>query len=156
MTMPTESTEQLLAAWRELEAERARRFKEKLDAGEAIRVRCILDEHGDEPEAQAKAIAALPEKDRNKSLGWIARRIIQPSPNGGRQDMPATPSASGPCEPISHSAPEPLPRPAHPPVCEPREGVVRIQTGEPDKTAGGLLRDRALDAQRPRRARAAK
>ena len=43
MTTPA-STEQLLAAWRELEAERERRFKEKLDAGEAIRVRAWASE----------------------------------------------------------------------------------------------------------------
>jgi hypothetical protein len=57
LTVSTE-TERLLELWRELEAERDRRFKEKLDAGEAIRVRCIMDEHGDETEAQARAIHA--------------------------------------------------------------------------------------------------
>jgi hypothetical protein len=71
MTTPTASTEteRLLELWRELEAERDRRFKEKLDAGEAIRVRCILDEHGDETEAQARAIAALPEKGSYQESG---------------------------------------------------------------------------------------
>ena len=137
MTTPTASTEteRLLELWRELEAERDRRFKEKLDAGEAIRVRCILDEHGDETEAQARAIAALPEKDRTKSLGWIRRTIIRPivdaisPPQDTSTELP--PAV---VEPISHSAAEP-PAPKSstpPPVFEPREGIVRIQTGSPD------------------------
>jgi hypothetical protein len=129
MTAP-ESTEQLLAAWRELEAERDRRFKEKLDAGEAIRVRCILDEHGDETEA-ARAIAALPEKDRTKSLGWIRRTIIRPIVDAISPPQDAPPVV---VEQISHSAAEP-PAPKSstpPPVFEPREGIVRIQTGEPN------------------------
>ncbi|MFZ2142725.1 MAG: hypothetical protein WAV78_38285 [Xanthobacteraceae bacterium] len=134
MTTPA-STEQLLAAWRELEAERERRFKEKLDAGEAIRVRCILDEHGDETEAQSRAIAALPEKDRSKSLGWIRRTIIRPiveaiSPP---QDAPAVsidvPASVGPRE----GEAKPAATAASPPhVWEPKAGVVRIQTGQPD------------------------
>jgi hypothetical protein len=32
------SSEQLLAVWRELEAEQERRFKEKMDADQAVRV----------------------------------------------------------------------------------------------------------------------
>jgi hypothetical protein len=133
MTTPTASTEteRLLELWRELEAERDRRFKEKLDAGEAIRVRCILDEHGDETEAQARAIAALPEKDRTKSLGWIRRTIIRPIVDAISPPRDAPPVV---VEPISHSAAEP-PAPKSstpPPVFEPREGIVRIQTGEPN------------------------
>ena len=130
LTVSTE-TERLLELWRELEAERDRRFKEKLDAGEAIRVRCILDEHGDETEAQARAIAALPEKDRTKSLGWIRRTIIRPIVDAISPPQDAPPVV---VEPISHSAAEPpVPKSsAPPPVFEPREGVVRIQTGSPD------------------------
>jgi hypothetical protein len=134
LTASTE-TERLLELWRELEAERDRRFKEKLDAGEAIRVRCIMDEHGDETEAQAKAIAALPEKDRAKSLGWIRRTIIRPivdaiSPS---QDAPAAsndvPASVGPREgeaKLAAAAASP------PHVWEEKAGIVRIQTGEPN------------------------
>jgi hypothetical protein len=134
LTVSTE-TERLLELWRELEAERDRRFKEKLDAGEAIRVRCIMDEHGDETEAQAKAIAALPEKDRAKSLGWIRRTIIRPivdaiSPS---QDAPAAsndvPASVGPREgeaKLAAAAASP------PHVWEEKAGIVRIQTGEPN------------------------
>ena len=134
LTVSTE-TERLLELWRELEAERDRRFKEKLDAGEAIRVRCIMDEHGDETEAQAKAIAALPEKDRSKSLGWIRRTIIRPiveaiSPP---QDAPAVsidvPASVGPREgeaKLAAAAASP------PHVWEEKAGIVRIQTGEPN------------------------
>ena len=134
LTVSTE-TERLLELWRELEAERDRRFKEKLDASEAIRVRCIMDEHGDETEAQAKAIAALPEKDRAKSLGWIRRTIIRPivdaiSPS---QDAPAAsndvPASVGPREgeaKLAAAAASP------PHVWEEKAGIVRIQTGEPN------------------------
>jgi len=134
LTVSTE-TERLLELWRELEAERDRRFKEKLDAGEAIRVRCIMDEHGDETEAQAKAIAALPEKDRAKSLGWIRRTIIRPivdaiSPS---QDAPAAsndvPASVGPREgeaKLAAAAASP------PHVWEEKAGIVRIQTDEPN------------------------
>ena len=140
MTMPTASTEQLLAAWRELEAERERRFKEKLDAGEAIRVRCILDEHGDETEAQARAIAALPEKDRTKSLGWIRRTIIRPIVDAMSppQDAPTESLIRKTHEHVvstvvEPNAPKPAAEAASPPhVWEERQGVVRIQTGQPD------------------------
>jgi hypothetical protein len=97
-----------------------------------VRIRCILDELGGEPEAevQAKALAALPKKDKGKAVSWIARRIIRPLANAlAPQDAP--PAV---VEPISHSAAEPpVPKSsAPPPVFEPREGVVRIQTGSPD------------------------
>ena len=139
MTAP-ESTEQLVAAWRELEADRERRFKVELDAGEAIRVRCILDEHGDETEAQARAIAALPEKDRSKSLGWIRRTIIRPIVDAisPPQDAPAAPNEPKNTTAISHSVVEPNdPKPAAttispPHVWEEKQGIVRIQTGSPD------------------------
>jgi hypothetical protein len=129
LTVSTE-TERLLELWRELEAERDRRFKEKLDAGEAIRVRCIMDEHGDETEAQAKAIAALPEKDRAKSLGWIRPIVDAISPS---QDAPAAsndvPASVGPREgeaKLAAAAASP------PHVWEEKAGIVRIQTGEPN------------------------
>jgi hypothetical protein len=149
MTTPTASTEteQLLALWRELESERDRRFKEKLDAGEAIRVRCILDEHGDETEAQARAIAALPEKDRTKSLGWIRRTIIRPIVDAisPPQDAPTVQSLMHKIHEhveltavVEPNAPKPAATtttisPPH--VWEERQGVVRIQTGPPDKNS---------------------
>ena len=144
MTTPTASTEteRLLELWRELEAERDRRFKEKLDAGEAIRVRCILDEHGDETEAQARAIAALPEKDRAKSLGWIRRTIIRPIVDAisPPQDAPAAsidvPTSVGPREGEEPNAPKPAAAAISPPhVWEEKQGVVRIQTVPPDKNS---------------------
>jgi hypothetical protein len=141
LTASTE-TERLLELWRELEAERDRRFKEKLDAGEAIRVRCILDEHGDETEAQARAIAALPEKDRSKSLGWIRRIITRPRVNTtSPQNVPTEPLIRKTHEHVESTvvepnAPKPAAAAAHPPhVWEERQGVVRIQTGPPDKNS---------------------
>ena len=137
LTVSTE-TERLLELWRELEAERDRRFKEKLDAGEAIRVRCILDEHGDETEAQARALAELPEKDKGKAIGWICRLIARPRVNAASpQDAPAAsidvPASVDPREGEEPNAPKPAAAAASPPqVWEPKAGVVRIQTGEPD------------------------
>ena len=135
MTTPELTDEQLLLAWQELTKEQQRRFDRLFDTDQAVRIRCILDELGGEPEAEAKAkaLAALPEKDRNKSLGWIARRIIRPLANAlAPQDAP--PAV---VEPISHSAAEPpvSKSPTPPPVFEPREGIVRIQTGQPDKNS---------------------
>ena len=97
-----------------------------------MRIRCILDELGGEPEAevQAKALAALPKRDKGKAVSWIARRIIRPLANAlAPQDAP--PAV---VEPISHSAAEPPVSKSSTPssVFEPREGVVRIQTGSPD------------------------
>jgi hypothetical protein len=132
MTTPELTDEQLLLAWQELTKEQQRRFDRLFDTDQAVRIRCILDELGGEPEAevQAKALAALPKKDKGKAVSWIARRIIRPLANAlAPQDAP--PAV---VEPISHSAAEPpAPKSSTPsPVFEPREGVVRIQTGSPD------------------------
>jgi hypothetical protein len=132
MTTPELTDEQLLLAWQELTKEQQRRFDRLFDTDQAVRIRCILDELGGEPEAevQAKALAALPKKDKGKAVSWIARRIIRPLANAlAPQDAP--PAV---VEPISHSAAElPVSKSSTPsPVFEPREGVVRIQTGSPD------------------------
>ena len=132
MTTPELTDEQLLLAWQELTKEQQRRFDRLFDTDQAVRIRCILDELGGEPEAevQAKALAALPKKDKGKAVSWIARRIIRPLANAlAPQDAP--PAV---VEPISHSAAEPpVPKSSTPPpVFEPREGIVRIQTGQPD------------------------
>jgi hypothetical protein len=132
MTTPELTDEQLLLAWQELTKEQQRRFDRLFDTDQAVRIRCILDELGGEPEAeaQAKALAALPKRDKGKAVSWIARRIIRPLANAlAPQDAP--PAV---VEPISHSAAElPVPKSTTPPpVFEPREGVVRIQTGSPD------------------------
>jgi hypothetical protein len=132
MTTPELTDEQLLLAWQELTKEQQRRFDRLFDTDQAVRIRCILDELGGETEAeaQAKAHAKLPEKDKGKAVSWIARRIIRPLANAlAPQDAP--PAA---VEPISHSAAEPpVPKSSTPPpVFEPREGIVRIQTGQPD------------------------
>jgi hypothetical protein len=132
MTTPELTDEQLLLAWQELTKEQQRRFDRLFDTDQAVRIRCILDELGGEPEAevQAKALAALPKKDKGKAVSWIARRIIRPLANAlAPQDAP--PAV---VEPISHSAAEPpVPKSSTPPpVFEPREGIVRIQTGPPD------------------------
>jgi hypothetical protein len=132
MTTPELTDEQLLLAWQELTKEQQRRFDRLFDTDQAVRIRCILDELGGEPEAevQAKALAALPKKDKGKAVSWIARRIIRPLANAlAPQDAP--PAV---VEPISHSAAEPPVSKSStpPPVFEPREGVVRIQTGSPD------------------------
>ena len=132
MTTPELTDEQLLLAWQELTKEQQRRFDRLFDTDQAVRIRCILDELGGEPEAevQAKALAALPKRDKGKAVSWIARRIIRPLANAlAPQDAP--PAV---VEPISHSAAEPhVSKSSTPsPVFEPREGVVRIQTGSPD------------------------
>jgi hypothetical protein len=132
MTTPELTDEQLLLAWQELTKEQQRRFDRLFDTDQAVRIRCILDELGGETEAeaQAKAHAELPEKDKGKAVSWIARRIIRPLANVlAPQDAP--PAV---VEPISHSAAEPpVPKSSTPsPVFEPREGIVRIQTGQPD------------------------
>jgi hypothetical protein len=132
MTTPELTDEQLLLAWQELTKEQQRRFDRLFDTDQAVRIRCILDELGGEPEAevQAKALAALPKKDKGNAVSWIARRIIRPLANAlAPQDAP--PAV---VEPISHSAAEPpVSKSSTPsPVFEPREGVVRIQTGSPD------------------------
>jgi hypothetical protein len=128
------STEQLLAIWRELEAERDRRFKEKMDADQAVRVRVILDEleadcAAEEKDkalaaAKARAIAALPEKDRGKSVGWITRSITRPRVNRlSPQDVPAeSRSAVVPREGGEPNAPKPA---AVARVWEEKQGVVR-------------------------------
>jgi hypothetical protein len=133
MTTPELTDEQLLLAWQELTKEQQRRFDRLFDTDQAVRIRCILDELGGEPEAevQAKALAALPKKDKGKAVSWIARRIIRPLANAlAPQDAP--PAV---VEPISHSAAEPpVSKSSTPsPVFELREGVVRIQTGAPDR-----------------------
>src|SRR4249919_2644692 len=120
MTTPELTDEQLLLAWQELTKEQQRRFDRLFDTDQAVRIRCILDELGGEPEAevQAKALAALPKKDKGKAVSWIARRIIRPLANAlAPQDAP--PAV---VEPISHSAAEPpVPKSATPPpVFEPR------------------------------------
>jgi hypothetical protein len=138
MTTPELTDEQLLLAWQELTKEQQRRFDRLFDTDQAVRIRCILDELGGEPEAevQAKALAALPKKDKGKAVSWIARRIIRPLANAlAPQDAP--PAV---VEPISHSAAEPpVPKSSTPsPVFEPREGIVRIQTGQPNLRFCGI------------------
>ena len=132
MTTPELTDEQLLLAWQELTKEQQRRFDRLFDTDQAVRIRCILDELGGETEAEAqtKALAALPKRDKGKAASWIARRIIRPLANAlAPQDAP--PAV---VEPISHSAAEPpVPKSSTPPpVFEPREGVVRIKTGQPE------------------------
>jgi hypothetical protein len=77
MTTPELTDEQLLLAWQELTKEQQRRFDRLFDTDQAVRIRCILDELGGEPEAevQAKALAALPKRDNGKAVSWISRRI---------------------------------------------------------------------------------
>lgn len=142
MTTPELTDEQLLLAWQELTKEQQRRFDRLFDTDQAVRLRCILDELGGETEveAQAKALAELPEKHRGKAVSWIARRIIRPlvdaiSPS---QDAPA-PSTDEPRQQASgHSAPrlregQLMQAPSNPPhVWEEKAGIVRIQTGEPN------------------------
>ena len=132
MTTPELTDEQLLLAWQELTKEQQRRFDRLFDTDQAVRIRCILDELGGEPEAevQAKALAALPKRDKGKAVGWLRRIIRRPRVNTtSPQDAPPVV-----VEPISHSAAEPpVPKSSTPPpVFEPREGIVRIQTGQPD------------------------
>ena len=141
MTTPELTDEQLLLAWQELTKEQQRRFQDCLAPGpNKANVRVILDELDADcaaedraralEAAQAKAVAALPEKDRTKALAWIARRIVRPLASAiSSQDVPAAPATSGPREGGEPNAPKPA---TPPPVFEPREGVVRIQTGSPD------------------------
>jgi hypothetical protein len=140
MTTPELTDEQLLLAWQELTKEQQRRFDRLFDTDQAVRIRCILDELGGEPEAevQAKALAALPKRDKGKAVGWIARRIIRPIVDAlAPQDAPPVVVEPKNTTTISHSTAEPpVPKSSTPsPVFEPREGIVRIQTGEPDRAS---------------------
>jgi hypothetical protein len=141
MTTPTASTEteRLLELWRELEAERNRRFNEKLATGEAVHARYIWDDLSGETEveAQAKGHAELPEKDKGKAVGWLRRTIIRPLVDAiSSQDAPAASidvPASVPREGEEPNAPKPAAAAASPPrVWEEKQGIVRIQTGSPD------------------------
>ena len=80
MTTPELTDEQLLLAWQELTKEQQRRFDRLFDTDQAVRIRCILDELGGETEAeaQAKALAELPKRDKGKAVGGFAGTIIRP------------------------------------------------------------------------------
>ena len=56
MTTPELTDEQLLLAWQELTKEQQRRFDRLFDTDQAVRIRCILDELGGEPEAEYEQI----------------------------------------------------------------------------------------------------
>jgi hypothetical protein len=100
--------------------------------------------------AKAWAIAALPEKDRGKAVGWITRSIMRPRVNTlSPQDVPTAPATVGPREGGEPNAPKPAAAVTNPPrVWEEKQGVVRISTGEPDKNSseGYCMWSRALSS----------
>ena len=102
------------------------------DTDEAVRVRYILDDLSGETEAEAqtKALAALPKRDKGKAVRWIARRIIRPIVDAMSPPRCAARSCRAD---FAFSCRAAVPKSSTPPpVFEPREGVVRIQTGPPD------------------------